>query len=494
MADLVIEALTAAQRQLDQQPRARLHHLRHAFATWMTLALYMPTHPELLELFAHDPPTQALLRRGARLRRWLLDARPAGTRAIGYALARLLGHIAPEVSLMHYVHAQVFLQHAAVLRQARALPQALWVALTGLSQPTVSKHLARGGPRQLVQHVHGARQPLVEPQVDPASPTSTPASPPTSSRAPQPLRAPLPVYADAAPVASALTVFAALSGAPVPEVTPAQIEAWQRAVQRFDPSWLRQALQPPLRSPCRHHREERWMGELSARLQHALDLSLDDSAAAVRAHLQRYRPSAQRSEVAFCGAPGDTDWSMLRDDWMRYLRLLQRLQWPPEQLLVLLRRPVPTLMPPRLGDIHGLPPLLQHAPRWLLDAPVDFASLRSAAHHPTNTNWVGIRLLDHPHAQGGRWFPWVTAVTMALALVGAGRQFWAQEILGCSRQASAGDAGTRPRTSPSPGQMTELEVAQWKGRRIRCGVLDEPEREPRALCPSAGGNKITTNP
>jgi hypothetical protein len=221
-------------------------------------------------------------------------------------------------------------------------------------------------------------------------------------------------------VASALTVFAALNGAPVPEeVTPAQIEAWQRAVRRVEPSWLRQALQPPLRSPCRHHREERWMGELSARLQHALGLSLDDSAAAMRAHLQRYRPSAQRSEVAFCGAPGDTDWSALRDDWMRYLRLLQRLQWTPEHVLVLLRRPVPTLMPPRLGDIHGLPPLLQHAPRWLLDAPVDFASLRSAAHHPTNANWFGIRLLDRPHAQGGQCFPWVTAVTMALALVGA---------------------------------------------------------------------------
>jgi hypothetical protein len=76
-------------------------------------------------------------------------------------------------------------------------------------------------------------------------------------------------------------------------------------------------------------------------------------------------------------------------------------------------------MPPRLGDIPGLPPLVQHAPRWLLDAPVDFASLRSAAHHPTNANWVGIRLLDRPHAQGGQCFPWVTAVTMALALVGA---------------------------------------------------------------------------
>lgn len=421
LADLVIEALTAAQRQLGQQPRARLHHLRHAFATWMTLALHVPTYPELLELFAHDPPTQALLRRGARLRRWLLGVRPAGTRAIGYALARLLGHIAPEVSLVHYVHAQVFLQHAAVLRQARALPQALWVALTGLSQPTVSKHLARGGPRALVQHVHGARQPLVEPQVGPAPPTSTPASPPTSSRAPQPLRAPRPACAGAAAVASALTVFAALNGAPVPEeVTPAQIEAWQRAVQRFEPSWLRQALQPPLRSPYRHRREERWMGELSARLQHALSLSLDDSAAAMRAHLQRYRPSAQRSEVAFCGAPGDTDWSALRDDWMRYLRLLQRLQWPPEHVLVLLRRPVSTLMPPRLGDIPGLPPLLQLAPRWLLDAPVAFASLRSAAHHPTNANWVGIRLLDRPHAQDGQCFPWVTAVTMALALVGAG--------------------------------------------------------------------------
>lgn len=82
-----------------------LHHLRHSFGTWTYLKLRAPDHPILIEAFSFLPKTHMQLRKGRRLRTQLLGTGVHPQRGYAFAVARLLGHSGPHVSLEHYIHA-----------------------------------------------------------------------------------------------------------------------------------------------------------------------------------------------------------------------------------------------------------------------------------------------------------------------------------------------------------------------------------------------------
>lgn len=116
-AERIIEALA------DALAGAHIHHLRHAFATWTYLALRAVELPRIIDVFAGDPDTQALLSRGAELHRALLGGPSGSARQAAFAVARLLGHTSPLVSLEHYIHAQAIVTWALAVRECERLAQ-----------------------------------------------------------------------------------------------------------------------------------------------------------------------------------------------------------------------------------------------------------------------------------------------------------------------------------------------------------------------------------
>jgi len=85
----------------DQQ--LRFHHLRHSFATWTTLRLFLSDLESIPEFFSDQPKTQEWLNQSKQFRSQLYLSTDI-TRKHIYAVASLLGHAGPEMTLEHYVH------------------------------------------------------------------------------------------------------------------------------------------------------------------------------------------------------------------------------------------------------------------------------------------------------------------------------------------------------------------------------------------------------
>lgn len=81
----------------------RTHHLRHSFACWTLLKLALSDFKTSPVLFPHLPETEKFLRDAGELRRRLYE-NDYPTRKHLFAVASLLGHSGPEMSLGHYIH------------------------------------------------------------------------------------------------------------------------------------------------------------------------------------------------------------------------------------------------------------------------------------------------------------------------------------------------------------------------------------------------------
>ncbi len=90
-------------RQVTGDPAIRFHHLRHSFASWTTLRLFLADFEEIPQIFPALPDTQNWLNESARFRQQLYGHEQI-TRKDLHAVASLLGHASPDMSLEHYVH------------------------------------------------------------------------------------------------------------------------------------------------------------------------------------------------------------------------------------------------------------------------------------------------------------------------------------------------------------------------------------------------------
>ncbi len=99
----LIEALHEALRQATGDRTLHYHHLRHSFATWTFLRLMLSDLPKIPDLFPHLPETKAWLRKSKAFRNRLYGTSNP-TRKHAMAVASLLGHSGPGVSLEHYIH------------------------------------------------------------------------------------------------------------------------------------------------------------------------------------------------------------------------------------------------------------------------------------------------------------------------------------------------------------------------------------------------------
>lgn len=101
--DTIFPIIHHAMREVTKDPSMRFHHLRHSFANWTFLRLMLADLPDIPVLFPHLPVTTDLLDNSKRFRDGLYG-RSDPTRRHVYAVASLLGHSGPDISLEHYIH------------------------------------------------------------------------------------------------------------------------------------------------------------------------------------------------------------------------------------------------------------------------------------------------------------------------------------------------------------------------------------------------------
>lgn len=101
--DTLFRIIHLTMRQVTGDPLLRFHHLRHSFASWTFLRLMLSDLPNIPTLFPELPVTTDFLIKSKEFRN-MLYGRTDMTRRHVYAVASLLGHSGPDISLEHYIH------------------------------------------------------------------------------------------------------------------------------------------------------------------------------------------------------------------------------------------------------------------------------------------------------------------------------------------------------------------------------------------------------
>ncbi|NJN00335.1 MAG: phage integrase family protein [Aquincola sp.] len=123
-------------RRVTLDPQVRLYHARHSFTTWTDLALRSVDHPEVLRFLSHLPRTRTFLERGAELAVGLFGSKAAALGKASYALARLVGHVGPAITRMHYGHGDDLVRAAVVEREMHKVPKEEWMRILDLGKST----------------------------------------------------------------------------------------------------------------------------------------------------------------------------------------------------------------------------------------------------------------------------------------------------------------------------------------------------------------------
>lgn len=143
-------------RSVTMDPRVRLYHARHSLSTWCDLALRSIEHPQVLRFFAHMPLTSAFLRQGEALATGLFGCKEASLGKGSFGLARLVGHVGPAITHMHYIHGDDLVRAAVVEREAGRTSRQAWADLLGVSLRQISAFLA--GDRGFTRLMDHARR------------------------------------------------------------------------------------------------------------------------------------------------------------------------------------------------------------------------------------------------------------------------------------------------------------------------------------------------
>ena len=164
---LIFEAL----RKVTGDRHLYLHHLRHAFGTWTYLRLRAPDYPRVCEFFSAPPLTLAAIKQGSELRRRLIGTDVSPSRKYAYAVARLLGHSSPAVSMAHYLHGDDLIWASIVQEEALSLKLE-----TFLSISTIPRSTAFSWQKNSSAEKHALLQELVEHAYNEACPTQVAAA------------------------------------------------------------------------------------------------------------------------------------------------------------------------------------------------------------------------------------------------------------------------------------------------------------------------------
>jgi len=140
--DLVFPILHKAMRSVTGDQSLRYHHLRHSFGSLTLLKLIAADHGAPVEFFDQLPHQKEELLRASDFKNTLMKL--AGpTRKLLYAVARLLGHSGPDISLEHYIHTLDIMLHQQCSTHL-SVPQAVLASASGQPQASVYRWLAKG--------------------------------------------------------------------------------------------------------------------------------------------------------------------------------------------------------------------------------------------------------------------------------------------------------------------------------------------------------------
>jgi len=146
-----VDRIHAALRGVTGNEHLRMHHLRHSFGTWTLLRLRAADYPEIIKSFAHLPVTASELSDSKRFRQALLGEHESPSRTYAYAVAKLLGHSSPAVSMEHYVHSSDLVLHAIARRNLDAIPRQRLLDASGISNSLANKYREQGVDELLLQ-------------------------------------------------------------------------------------------------------------------------------------------------------------------------------------------------------------------------------------------------------------------------------------------------------------------------------------------------------
>jgi integrase len=139
-------------------PKAHFHQCRHAFASWLFLALMLSDLDPVQDLFPHLHQTTEWLAQAHSLReRLYLNAQH--TRRHAYMLAQLLGHGNPDTSMANYVHFLDWLL-AIHLRQSRRMRPALKLVEAASNTPRSTLQRWEQGDGEMSIPIHLAHKKL----------------------------------------------------------------------------------------------------------------------------------------------------------------------------------------------------------------------------------------------------------------------------------------------------------------------------------------------
>jgi len=146
--DLIFPMLHKTMRSVTGDQSLRYHHLRHSFGSLTLLKLMAADHGAPIEFFDQLPHQKQELSQASSFKNALIKL-TGPTRKLLYAVARLLGHSGPDISLEHYIHTlDLLLCHQC--SQHVPIPQAVLAAASGQPQATVYRWLAKGTDGYLV--------------------------------------------------------------------------------------------------------------------------------------------------------------------------------------------------------------------------------------------------------------------------------------------------------------------------------------------------------
>jgi integrase len=139
-------------REVTGDPTVRFHHLRHSFASWTLFRLFLSDLKTPPDPYSHLPATRAFLATSKDFRK-ALYGHDKPTRKHLFAVASLLGHSGPDVSLAHYIHASDLALAVALANRPDAVAEAALVRYSGLAEATAYRLLKQGGTVGLLKAV-----------------------------------------------------------------------------------------------------------------------------------------------------------------------------------------------------------------------------------------------------------------------------------------------------------------------------------------------------
>ncbi len=144
--ETIFPILHKAMRAVTGDESIRFHHLRHSFASWTFLRLILADLKNPRKLFQHLPVTSKYLEESKKFKDELYQyTEDNTTRRHLYAIASLLGHSEPGISLEHYIHFCDIACAVALECNSKGASKGQLIKLSGVSKATASRWVKGGG-------------------------------------------------------------------------------------------------------------------------------------------------------------------------------------------------------------------------------------------------------------------------------------------------------------------------------------------------------------